>query len=269
MLTLTLQVPLTVPLEAEVLSPDRLIGLTIPQIQQLPLRHGNRTVHLSDYFTVEGEPGDTLALHGDLSRVKWIGQGMTQGTMQIHGSAGMHLGSGMSGGTITVQGNAADWTGAEMSGGLIRVAGNAGHRLGAAYTGSPAGMRGGTIVVHGTTGDETGWQMQRGTILLNGTAGDFTGARMKGGTIVLTSGAGKRTGAGMERGTLISLTTVKRLPTFLYACAYLPQFLGLYARFCTTHGVHLPHRAGQYRRYAGDAAVSGKGELLIWEPELV
>lgn len=266
MLKLTLQVPLTVPLEAEVLSPDRLIGLTIPQIQQRPLLHGNRTVHLGDYFAVEGEPSETLSLHGDLSRVLWIGRGMTRGTLEIHGSAGRHLGSGMSGGTITVRGDVDDWAGAEMSGGTITVQGNAGHQLGAAYHGSPSGMSGGTIQVHGTAGDETGKRMRRGTILVGGSAGEFTGALMKGGTIVLASGAGKRTGAGMERGTLISLTAVPRLPTFVYACEYLPQFLGLYARWCAAYGVHLPFGTGRYRRFAGDAAVSGKGELFIWEP---
>lgn len=269
MLKLTLAIPLTVPLEADSLSPDGLAGLTLSQIRMLPLLLGNRPVRLADCFSIEGEFGDTpeLELHGDLSRVKWIGRGMTRGVIRVIGSAGMHLGSGMSGGCITVEGHADDWAGAEMSGGQIHIRGNIGGQAGAAYRGSSSGMSGGTIVIDGTAGDETGMRMRRGTIVVTGAVGDFTGAQMKGGTIVLGSGAGLRTGAWMERGTLISRNAVTRLPTFAYACVYSPAFLGLYARRLAELGFALPFGSGSYQRFAGDSAVAGKGELLVWQPE--
>ena len=58
-----------------------------------------------------------------MSKVKWIGRGMTRGRITIMGNAGMHLGAYMKGGAIEVSGNASDWLGAEMSGGLIRIRG--------------------------------------------------------------------------------------------------------------------------------------------------
>ena len=108
--------------------------------------------------------------------------------------------------------------------------------------------------------------MKRGLISVAGKAKDFVGLQMKGGTIVLGQGAELRTGAWMQRGTIITLTPVKLLPTFAFACEYDPTFLRVYARHLAGLGVALPSTPGLYRRYAGDAAVPGKGELLVWAP---
>ena len=64
---------------------------------------------------------------------------------------------------------------------------------------------------------------------------------MKGGTIVLLGGAEIRTGAWMIRGTIISLTPLRLLPTFAYACTYNPTFLRLYARHLEALGLPIPH----------------------------
>ena len=68
----------------------------------------------------------------------------------------------------------------------------------------------------------------------------------------------------MTRGTIVSLAPLRLLPTFAYACAYQPTFLRVYARRLAALGFPLPFDAGSYRRYTGDTAVPGKGELLIW-----
>ncbi len=148
----TLKEDLATPLEAEALSPDVIAGLTHADILALPVFLGNRQRRLGDFFEVEGERSASLELHGDLAQVKWIGRGMTQGSIAVHGNAGMHLGASMSGGTITVDGDAADWLGAEMTGGLIHVHGRAGGQVGAAYRGSTVGMRGGEILSTATPG---------------------------------------------------------------------------------------------------------------------
>jgi len=127
----------TVPLEAEHVSPDHVAGLSNNAVRALPVFHGKRQCRLDDFFTVEGDGSDDIEILGDASRVKWIGQNMTRGSIKIHGNAGMHLGSGMRGGTIEVTGNASDWVGAEMTKGLIRIHGNAGGQIGAAYRGRP------------------------------------------------------------------------------------------------------------------------------------
>jgi formylmethanofuran dehydrogenase subunit C len=106
-------------------------------------------------------------------------------------------------------------------------------------------------------------RMKRGLIAVRGPVRDFAGLQMKGGTIVLMGGAELRTGAWMERGTIISLTPLRLLPTFAFACEYAPSFLPLYARRLAALGLPLP-AGGTYLRYAGDAAVPGKGEVLVW-----
>ena len=200
MITLTLKEPPSVPLEAEVLSPDVTAELSNDAIRALPVYLGKRQRRVDDFFDVDGASSDQITIQGDASRVKWIGRAMTRGRITVAGNAGMHLGAYMSGGTIEVSGNGSDWVGAEMSGGLIRIGGNAGGQIGAAYRGSNSGMRDGTILVGGGAGLEVGMRMKRGIIAIRGPVRDFAGLQMKGGTIVLGSGAELRTGAWMMRG---------------------------------------------------------------------
>jgi formylmethanofuran dehydrogenase subunit C len=264
MLTLTLKQPLTVPAEAECLSPDVLAPLNSAEIANLQVFVGKRQLRLAELFDVAGDGSETIELRGDLSKVKWIGRGMSRGRIRIVGNAGMHLGAFMTGGAIEVTGNASDWVGGEMAGGSIHIHGNAGSQLGAAYRGSPFGMNGGTILVEGAAGIELGMRMKRGLIAVRGPVRDFAGLQMKGGTIVLMNGAELRTGAWMHRGTIISLKPLRLLPTFTRACQYQPTFLRLYARHLATWGFELPI-VGEYHRYAGDAAVPGQGEVLVWQ----
>jgi formylmethanofuran dehydrogenase subunit C len=257
-----------VPLEAEVLTPDRIAALRHDEVRALPVVLGKRQYRLDDFFDVEGPGSEDLEIRGDVGRVKWIGRGMTRGRIALAGNAGMHLGASMKGGLIDVAGNASDWIGAEMTGGMIRVRGDAGGQIGAAYRGSLSGMNGGTILVEGSAGIEIGMRMKRGIIAVRGRVRDFAGLQMKGGTIVLSGGAELRTGAWMVRGTIICLEPVRLMPTFSYACAYNPVFVRLYAKQLQTVGFSIPcaAREGAYRRYTGDGSVPGKGEILIWAP---
>jgi formylmethanofuran dehydrogenase subunit C len=270
MITLTLKEQPSVPLEAEVISPDVMGPLDEAALRELPVFLGKRRLRLDDFFNVEGTGGDELEVRGDAGRVKWIGRGMTHGRITVSGNAGMHLGAYMKGGSIEVSGNASDWVGAEMSGGLIRIRGNAGGQVGAAYRGSMAGMKEGTILIGGSAGLEVGMRMKRGTIVVGGPVRDFAGLWMKGGTIFLLAGAEIRTGAWMVRGTIVSLTPLRLLPTFAAACRYNPTFLRLYAKYLDRLGISIPcdARAGAYERYTGDAAVPGKGEILVWQPHI-
>ncbi|HSW40717.1 MAG TPA: formylmethanofuran dehydrogenase subunit C [Acidobacteriota bacterium] len=251
-------------LEADVISPDIIGGLSRPEIDSLPVRLGRRRYRLCDFFETDGEKSRRLELHGDCSRVKLIGRGMTGGSVTVFGNAGMHLGAEMRGGAITVHGNVADWTGAEMRNGLIHVRGAAGGQAGAAYRGSRKGMRGGMIVVEGDADIEIGMRMRRGLIYIGGRAGDFAGLQMMGGTILLCGGAGLRTGAWMSRGTIVALKPVDLLPTFPYACAYEPVFLRLLLKHLADFGITPPDNFpnGPLRRHTGDTSGLGKGEIL-------
>ena len=257
-----------VPLEAEVLCPDQLVGRSNAEIRQLIVYHGKRQVPLEEFFDVEGDGSEEIELHGDLNKVRWVGHGMKRGRITVHGDVGMHLGAKMKRGHIEVHGNAGDWIGAEMKHGFIHVHGNAGGQIGAAYRGALSGMRNGLIIVDGSAGLEVGMRMRRGTIVVGGVARDFCGLQMKGGTIVLREGAEIRAGAWMNRGTIISLKPLQLMPTFTHANDDTPTFLNLYARHLATHGINLPAGGdpGVYRRYVGDLSVPGKGEILVWQP---
>ena len=79
MITLTLKEQPTVPLEAEILSPDVMATLAHDAIRALPVFLGKRQCRLDDFFDVEGEASDELEIRGDAGKVKWIGRGMTRG----------------------------------------------------------------------------------------------------------------------------------------------------------------------------------------------
>jgi formylmethanofuran dehydrogenase subunit C len=264
-LDLTLHTAPEVPLEADVLSPRRLGGLSTLEAAKLVVVHGNRSAHLGEFFRVEGNGGGEIHVTGDLSRVKMIGADMSEGRMVVHGPVGMHLGAGMTGGEILVEGDAGDWVGSEMAGGRIVVKGNVGHLAGSASRGSPVGMRDGEIVVFGNAGNEVGNGMRRGLIAIGGDSGDFTGVNLLAGTIIVLGHLGQRTGAGMKRGSIISMHPAEMLPTFSYACTYRPVFLRLYLMHLRRLGLPITDAQvnGAYRRWSGDAIELNRGELLL------
>lgn len=259
-----------VTLEAEVITPDRFAEMSYEEICSSTVYHGKRQLRLDEFFDVEGERSEQIVLHGEMHRVRHVGRSMTKGSVTIHGDIGMHLGSQMKGGEIEVFGNASDWVGAEMSGGKIHVHGAAGQQVGAAYRGSLAGMSGGLLIIDGAAGIEVGMRMRRGTIVIGGPAKDFVGLQMKGGTIILREGAEIRSGAWMQRGTIISLKPLSMMPTFAESGRLNPTFVSVYSNLLKQHGHELPNDAsvGCYQRYAGDRAVPGKGEILVWRENL-
>ncbi|MGH8248586.1 MAG: formylmethanofuran dehydrogenase subunit C [Gammaproteobacteria bacterium] len=265
---LTLHTAPEVPLEADMICPDRFRGLGRPDIEKLNVYHGNRTHPLADFFRVEGACDGEVHLHGDLSRVKHIAAGMTSGSVHVHGNIGAHLGAGMAGGRIVVDGDAGDWVAPEMRGGHVWIRGNAGHLIGSAYRGSPIGMTGGEIMIGGTVRNEIGHGMRNGLIAVGGGSGDFTGVNMLAGTIIVLGPLGIRTGAGMKRGTVVSLSPSELLPTFSYACTYRASFLPLYLIHLQKHGmaVEPEHVRGNFARWCGDAVEFNRGEILLYAP---
>jgi len=264
MTILTLRTQPQAPLEAGVITPDQFMSKPAAALARLPVVHGNEQACLGDFFAVDGEGSTELILNGDLSRVKWIGAGMTMGSVTIHGDSGMHLGAGMRGGEINAFGNTGDWAGAEINGGKLHIRGNTGHGLGGAYRGSRHGMNRGLIIVEGNAGTETGAAMRRGLIAVKGDVGDFAGAFMIAGTIVVFGSLGIRAGAGLLRGTIVAFRQTELLPTYRYACRYHPLFLDKILRELQSHGVAIPDIAGRcFRRYSGDFNRLGKGEILI------
>lgn len=266
MLTLALQHTSDLPIEAECVAPDRLAGLSVAEIERLPVRQGNRTLALADVFAVAGTAADAvIRVVGDCGRVKSLGRGMAGGTLWIDGTAGMHTGAAMTGGRLEVSGRAGDWAGAEMSGGVILVRGSVGDNAGGAYAGSRAGMRGGVLIVGGDAGAECGARMRRGVVAVAGDAGPFAGADLIAGTVLVLGRAGVRGGAGIKRGSLVLFhEPAEMVSTFAPCCDFEPAFVPLLLRSLARHGMTLPTRVpSRFRRYGGDRLALGRGEILV------
>ncbi len=256
------------PLDAGCVRPDAFTALAEGEIARLTVWHGNEARALGDFFDVRGERSDRVRIAGDAARVTHLGAGMARGALDIEGDAGAHVGEAMSGGAVRVGGSAGDRAGVAMSGGVLEIRQSAGCYLGGAHAGAAKGMTGGTILVRGAAGDFVGERMRRGFIGVEGDVGDCAGLGMIAGTIVALGGAGRRAGLGMKRGTLVVHGSVRLLPTFRYACTYVPAFLALYlARMAPRFGLRrteAPPPLGSYHRYTGDYAELGKGEVLVW-----
>jgi len=207
------------PVFAECITPDIFQGKSVEEIEELKVWEGNKEKKLGELFKVEKikkEENFIITIYGgDLSKIRKIGAGMSNGEIMIHGYVGMYLGQEMKGGKITVRGNVASWAGTMMKGGIIEIFGNAGDYLGAPYRGSTQGVRGGKIIVHGNVGNEAGAYMRKGIIKIYGSAGQFVGLRMRNGTIYVKENCGGRAGACMTGGKIVvggCLESV--LPTF-------------------------------------------------------
>ena len=265
-----------IPVEAETISPDAVAGKTLKEVRALTVHVGNTERTLGDFFRVSGKTAEKISeqlivVDGEVPDVKYIGSGMTAGQVLVEGCVGMHAGAQMEGGELVVTGSASDWAGAEMKGGLLRIHGDAGNQLGAAYRGSPEGMTGGCIVVGGSVGVEAGAFMRRGMIVIQGDAGSFLGVHMNGGEIFVFGRAARRLGAEAKGngGFIACMGEVEALlPTYVHDTTYRPDFMKLYLRQLRDQlGIA---EAGEYldtsfRRYRGDLAVGGTGEILVAE----
>ena len=217
----------SVPLEAEALRPDRLAGASRAEIEGLAVLARQRAHAPGRVLRGLRRAATTSALEGDLSRVKFVGAGMTAGRLTVAGDVGMHAGAGMRGGELHVEGDAGDWAGAGMHGGRLVVRGSAGRQLGGVYPGERAGMRGGEIVVHGDAGAQAGAGLRRGLIAVAGRVGDGRRPAHAGGDDRRARRARARAGAGMRRGSIVTMAPATPLATFVFSCSYRPPFLAL------------------------------------------
>jgi formylmethanofuran dehydrogenase subunit C len=266
----------SIPVEAEVISPDVVAGLTLSEVGNLGVHLGNRVRPLKEFFNVEGELAGTAAkqrivVDGTINTVKYVGARMTSGSILVKGCSGMHTGAQMSGGEIIVEGNTRDWAGAEMKGGLLVIREDSRNQTGAAYRGSAEGMTGGCILVEGDAGTEVGVFMRRGMIVVKGDLGPLAGAHMNGGTIFVFGRASRRMGVEAQGngGFIACLGAVESLlPTYAYDTTYEPAFMKLYLRQIRDElGIEEAEQFLEvaFRRYRGDASVGGSAEIFVAE----
>lgn len=223
--------------------------LTAADLARRPISIAGRgPVSLGELAEVSGEPDGTTRFLGDWRRAARLGAGLLAGAVLIEGDIGDEVGLGMAGGSIEVRGNA-------------------GERAGAAAPEARRGMTGGELVVHGSVGREAGALMRRGLLVAGATVGDHAAVGMIAGTIVAFGAVGPTPGLWSKRGSVVALSDVPVPSTYRYACTYQPVHLRLLlsrlkARYALP--VEGRHLTGFYRRYSGDLAELGKGEILAW-----
>lgn len=245
MKTITLKAKEIPPVGLEIeISPTTVCGKSLDDIKNLMVYSGNVQVKLGKFFEITGEVSEdaskqTLVFEGDLSNVKRLGQGMTDGKIVINGDIGLHLGQNMAGGKIEVKGNAAGWIGTDMTGGDIVIKGTAGSNIGCAQRGMTSGMDGGIITIEGDVGNYIGVGLNGGNITINGSAKQFVGSYMKNGRIQVND-IGLRPGYAMSGGKIV-VNGVFEVPFYF----------------------SLSTEDDEYRIYEGDQGFDGKGQLYV------
>ena len=257
-------------IDARVLQPAALAGLSRPEVERVTLRQGRDAVPLAELFDVERIEASTtarLVVEGDLSRFDHLGWCMSEGELQVRGSVGDYAGAAMAGGRMTIAGHAADLAACAMRGGWLEVSGDVGDLAASALPGEMDGMRGGTFVLRGSAGTRLADRMRRGRVVVFGDTGDFMASRMVAGTVALAGRCGAHPGWGMRRGSLVFAGFVPEVaPTFTPVHSNADVFWQLLARDLASFGGPFASLAQRrLRRYAGDLAVLGKGELLMPE----
>lgn len=247
--------------------PDKLNAMSPGDIAALILPAGKANRRLDECFELSGDVASDLVLSGATDRLDYIGAGLSSGRITVDGGAGDFLANDMRGGEIHVRGDVGAYTASGMRAGLVRVEGNVGDFLGGPIPGARHGLRGGTVLVHGDAGDRAGERQRRGQILIKGNAGDYLGARMLAGTIVVLGQAGRHCGFAMRRGTLLLAGPPASLPpTFNESGRHQLEFLKLFTLSWRDLGsgfTELAASSAGVRRFVGDRACAGKGEVLV------
>jgi formylmethanofuran dehydrogenase subunit C len=252
-------------LDLSPLVPHLLAGKSATEIERIELHTTKHRVTVGDAFGLRlGDTGQ-LRIEGACDRLDRIGQDLRAGEILVEGDVGIQAGRTMQGGRLAIDGNAGPWAGSGMSGGVIEISGTAGARLSGPLPGETVGMRGGILVVRRDAGERAGDRMRRGMIIVEGNAGAHAGSRMIAGTLILCRGCGPLPGYLMRRGTIVLGGECEELsPTFVDCGTYALVAMRLMAEFARQYSKRAGALvSGRLRRFAGDMAALGKGELLV------
>lgn len=262
-LTFTLKQSLTHSLDCTQLTPDLLKSLSINQIGTITLNNQ----YVSDLFEITGSDTENIVFKNSNQFFDNVGKNMTLGSITLEGDAGAYLGFGLKNGSIHCKGNTQAFAACNMISGLIKIDGNTGDFLGGASSGLRKGMRGGTVIIKGNAGDRVGDQMRRGLILIEGNVGDYCASRMIAGTIGVLGTLGEYACFNMKRGTLL-LTTLPKLHATIQDCGFhtLPFLNLLFKSFKPYSSKFFNIENQRVKRFVGDAACSGNGEILLISP---
>jgi formylmethanofuran dehydrogenase subunit C len=252
-------------LDMSPLTPQGLAGKSRGEIERIALQTTRRAICVGDIFDVSGDSAESIVIAAGSDRFDRVGEGMSAGSIVVEGDVGNRAGRLMAGGQLAVRGNAGHWAASGMTAGTIEIDGSAGDHLGGPLAGEIQGMNGGTVIVRGNVGDRVGDRLRRGMLIVEGNAGDGAGARMLAGTLIVLGSVGPGAGYLLRRGTLALGAIRGDLgPTFLDCGVHDLVSHRLMAAFVRPLSEAAARLFGApLRRYIGDTALLGKGEVFI------
>ncbi len=238
--TLRQEPPQRVDLSA--LTPDRLAGKALAQIEKIELGATRASIKVGDLFKLSEGDLRNVRYEGGSARFDRIGAKLLPGfSIHVEGDVGAELGEGAH----------------------IEIKGDAGDFLAGPLAGELAGMSGGRVIVRGNVGARAGDRLRRGILIVEGDAGDDLGSRFIAGTIIAFGKTSGRVGYLNKRGSIILARRPEILPTYVDCGAHLFTFAGLFARALKNDSPAAARLlSGKLQRYGGDTAVYGKGEIL-------
>ena len=252
-------------LDLSPLTPEKLVGMSRRDVEQIRLGLSKRASTVADIFRVTGTDVQNIVFDGGHSRFDRVAAGLTGGLVRVAGDVGAQAGRNMGGGQVLIQGNAGPHAGSGMRGGRLEVIGDVGDHLGAPLAGELAGMNGGMLIVRGGAGAFAADRMRRGLIAILKGSGDYAASRMIAGTLVIAGRTGAMPGFLMRRGSIFLDRAPENLsPSFVECGAPESAFAALLDRYLVAEGIRrLPLLGKAPRRYGGDNAVLGLGEILF------
>ena len=245
---------------------NKLEGLAPAKIAAIELQNGKRKIRVDELFNINGSDAQNLVIKGSFAKLDFIGKHLDGGNITVHGDVGAYLGQEMKSGSIIVQGDAGIYAACEMKNGYMEISGNTGDFLASALPGNRQGMKGGTVLIKGNVGERAGDHMRRGILLIEGDAGDYCGSRMVAGTIAVMGQTGRYLGYSMRRGTLLLWNKPQILATFndcgVHTLAFLPLLFASLRKYDSKFASPAL-TFNRVRRYGGDMAELGRGEILV------
>ena len=256
-------------INASTLTPEYCHSISEKQLAKKTLPSSRGEIVIGDLFKIEKDSSESLLISGDCEQFDYIGAELHDNQIKVEGSVGDYAGATMRGGQLEITGNVGHYTACSMSGGTLIVDGDAGNSTGGASIGAVQGMCGGSVLISGNAGDRTANLMRRGLVVVCRNNGDYAAASMKAGNLVVLKKNGTHCAYGMQRGTVLlsDASDAEHLgDTFIsQPYNYNMDFLILLYKHIGTLSPALQNlpRKKLIRRYIGDLAVSGKGEVLV------
>jgi formylmethanofuran dehydrogenase subunit C len=247
------------------LAPDRLVRRSAKEIEEISIGTTREPVKVGDLFKVKLGEATSLRFEGGSDRFDLLGAKLLPGfAIHVEGDVGAQLGRRALGGSITVAGDAGPYAASQSAGAQIDIYGDAGDFLGAPLAGEIPGMSGGRVIVRGSVGARCGDRLRRGIVIIEGDAGEDLGSRAIAGTIIVLGQAGERIGYLNKRASIVLSEERALGPTYVDCGAHNLGFARLFAKSLADESRGAARLLSRkLRRYAGDTAVYGKGEILV------